>query len=57
MLRMDRLESMIDDHSKKLASLRNRVVVIKKASGDSMDTLALKANIDELKKFIYNPKS
>lgn len=49
-LRMDKLEFMIDDHSKELASLRERVVAAKKESGGSTNISAWKADIDELKK-------
>lgn len=49
-MRMDRLESMIDDHRKELASLKNRMVEIKKAGGGSADTSAMKNDHDVLKK-------
>lgn len=46
---MDRLEAMIDDHGKELESLKNKMMVVEKAAG-SIDTLALKADIDKLEK-------
>lgn len=49
-LRMYRLESMIDDHGKKLANLKDRVAVVEKAGGGNVDKSALKANFDLLKK-------
>lgn len=38
-LRMDILESMIDDNGKELTSLKNRVVEVKKVGGGSADIL------------------
>lgn len=49
-LRMDRLESMIDYCGKKLASLKDRVVEDEKVYGGIVDTLALKTDLDLLKK-------
>lgn len=47
---MDMLESMIDDHSKELAHLRDKVVVVEKSSGCTMEKTTLETDIDELKK-------
>lgn len=44
---MDRLESMIDDYGRELASLKDRMLAIEEEVGGSMDTSALKVNIDE----------
>lgn len=49
-MRIDKHESMIDDHGKELASLKDRVVKVEKAGGGSIGTSALKADLDELKK-------
>lgn len=54
---MDRLEAMIYDHGKELASLKDKVVDVEKTSDGSIDIWALKADIDELKKEVISLRS
>lgn len=49
-LRMDRLEVMIEDHGKELASLKDRVIVVEKVGGGSEGLSMIKANIAHLTK-------
>lgn len=56
-LRMGRLNSMIDDHKKALANLKNRVVEIGKVGGGSIGISTLKADLDVLKKEVASFQS
>lgn len=47
---MHRLEVTLEVDGAKLKDLFNSVTVMEKKGGDSVDTLAIKANIDILKK-------
>lgn len=55
-LRMDRLESKVDDYGKELINLKNRIMVVEKKDGGE-DIVALKADIDKLKKEVLSLQS
>lgn len=49
-IKMDRLESIIDDHGKELANLKDRVREVKKKGCGISKTSATKTDLDILKK-------
>lgn len=54
---MDRLEVTLEDHGWKIKALEDMVVVVESKGGDGVDTLAIKADIDVLKKEVATLKS